>query len=297
MPCYNVAKYIRESIVSIINQSFKDWELIIIDDASTDNTIEIIEEINDKRLKLFRLNQNIGNYRARNFGICKAKGKYIAMFDADDISLPQRLQMQFDYLEKHKGVGAIGSNYNLIDEHGKIFSKIDRSCSYIDFQMTLLANNFMLQSTIFIRSHLLKKHNIKYDERFKYASDYYFVFHCAKFFRIFNINQTLVSYRLRSDGITGSKYYEQQKFASQIRKEIILYYLGSSMTSFEIDLVCVIVTNQKPRETKINFFEIERTLNKVLAINHERKVFPQHKLYNYLGQAVLNFLQKNQKQH
>jgi len=296
MPCYNVVGYVREAIASIIGQTFQDWELIVVDDGSTDGTVDAIRGFDDGRIRLFILPGNVGNYRARNFGIGKARGKYITMFDADDVSLAERLRVQYDFLEKRRDVGAIGSNYDLMDEQGKTLRTMYRSCTYTHFKTKLLADNYMLQSCIFLRSHLLKKHRIKYDERFTYASDYHFVFLCAKHFSIFNIDRVLVRYRLRNDGITGRKFPEQQKFAAQIRREIISHSFGPSMSVSEVDTVCMVLTGQKPPGTAANVSEIEAVLNKALEINVVKKTFPQYMLYDFLHAAVLVFFHGQKKQ-
>lgn len=94
MPCYNVEKYINEGIESVLNQTFTDFELIIIDDGSTDQTWSICNNYKDSRIKLHKLKTNKGNYFARNLGLMYSKGNFIAMLDADDSSHPKRLEIQ-----------------------------------------------------------------------------------------------------------------------------------------------------------------------------------------------------------
>lgn len=100
MPAYNAGRYIEESIQSVIHQTFKSWELIIIDDCSTDNTIQLVQQYvqRDRRIKLYRFKQNSGVALARNKGIALANGRYIAFLDSDDIWLPKKLTRQIEFM-------------------------------------------------------------------------------------------------------------------------------------------------------------------------------------------------------
>lgn len=122
MPVYNGQDYLAEAIKSILNQSFSDFEFIIIDDCSTDNSLEIAEYFlkQDNRIKITKLAKNIGIVGALNVGLNVAQGKYIARMDADDISVPERLEKQYSFLENHPEVGLVSSDVSVIDSSGKI---------------------------------------------------------------------------------------------------------------------------------------------------------------------------------
>lgn len=109
MPVYNCKQFIGNAIDSILSQTFPLFELIIINDASTDNSKKIIYSYKDERICLINNNSNIGNYPSRNKGIDISKGKYIATMDADGIAFPERLRIQYEYLEKNLEILAIGS--------------------------------------------------------------------------------------------------------------------------------------------------------------------------------------------
>src|SRR5690625_6791695 len=117
MPAYNEERYIAESIQSILNQTFQDFELIIVDDGSTDKTFEIASSFNDPRVKLYK-QQNSGPAAARNKALSLAKGKYIALQDADDRSKPERLEKQYDFLENNLDYIAVGTDADYIDKDG-----------------------------------------------------------------------------------------------------------------------------------------------------------------------------------
>lgn len=118
-PCYNSEKYIYETIKSVINQSYKNWEMIIIDDSSTDNTIDIVEKFsnNDKRIILIKSDKNRGAGYCRNLGIKKASGQYHAFIDSDDIWHKNKLHIQVNFMQKNN-IAFSYMSYNFIDERG-----------------------------------------------------------------------------------------------------------------------------------------------------------------------------------
>ncbi len=119
IPTYNTEKFIRETLQSVKNQTYSNWEMILVDDASTDQTVAIIEEFaqNDNRIKLFKLEKNSGNGFARNIALEKASGKYIAYLDADDLWFPEKLEKQIRFL-KTKNLPFTFSFYDCIDDDG-----------------------------------------------------------------------------------------------------------------------------------------------------------------------------------
>lgn len=146
LPCFNAASSIRSSVQSIIDQTFEDWELIIVDDASTDHSINIVTGIQDKRIKLLQLNKNSGYPVAMNEGIAQAKGKYIARMDADDVSAPTRLQEQLKALEFHPHASFCGVARYRITPGGKMYA--DRK-KYESFYLQETWDNLMLGNRIF----------------------------------------------------------------------------------------------------------------------------------------------------
>ena len=124
VPTYNTEKFIKLTIQSVQNQTYKNWEMILVDDASTDETIKIISELAkaDNRIKLFQLPNNSGNGFARNVALKKATGKYIAYLDADDLWFPMKLEKQIQFLKANK-LPFTFSFYDCIDEEGKTLNR------------------------------------------------------------------------------------------------------------------------------------------------------------------------------
>ena len=142
MPTFNSEKYISESINSIINQTYSSWELLISDDHSTDNTVEIVESYIklDSRIQLFQLSSNQGAGVARNHSIKHSKGKYIAFCDSDDLWKPNKLEIQIDFMKKNN-LAFSYSSYEIIDEQGRIKRYIKAS-KEISFKK-MLKNNYV----------------------------------------------------------------------------------------------------------------------------------------------------------
>ena len=106
IPVYNREKYIKECIDSVLNQTYQNFEIIIVDDGSTDKTVEIIESINDERIKLFK-NNHLGVSEATNFAFKQINGEYIALLDSDDTMISDRLEYQFNYMENNQNIDVI----------------------------------------------------------------------------------------------------------------------------------------------------------------------------------------------
>ena len=118
MPSYNTAPYIRETIQSVLDQAYQNWELIIVDDCSTDNTDEVVVSIKDERIKFFHNEKNSGAAVSRNRALREAKGRWIAFLDSDDLWMPEKLEKQISFMEKN-GYSFSYTNYEEIDVKGK----------------------------------------------------------------------------------------------------------------------------------------------------------------------------------
>ncbi|MCI8465867.1 MAG: glycosyltransferase family 2 protein [Lachnospiraceae bacterium] len=118
MPAYNGEKYIGEAIESVLNQTYGNLELIVVEDKSTDATPDLIRRYQDSRIRLYFNDRNQGIAYSTNLGIEKSRGKYIALLDDDDIALERRLEWQVDFLEKHEEIDVLGGRSALIDKDG-----------------------------------------------------------------------------------------------------------------------------------------------------------------------------------
>lgn len=205
-------RYVRESVESILNQTFSDFEFIIIDDGSTDKTLDVIRSINDHRIVLLSNKVNLGNYPSRNKGMQIAKGKFIAVMDGDDIAFPNRLQIQSAYMEEHQEVLAVGSEAKIIPTNKKRISPI----SYQDICISLLDNSYILHPSLLIRTATMKRMN-GYNEKYRYAADYDLICRLSINGAIECLPTVLMAYRHHSKQITSLYRAEQASFANEIR--------------------------------------------------------------------------------
>jgi glycosyltransferase involved in cell wall biosynthesis len=213
MSVYNGEKYLRYAINSIINQSFSDFEFIIINDASTDNTGKILGEYNDNRIVIINNEKNLGLTKSLNKGIAVAKGKYIARMDADDISMPERIEKQVGFMENHKDVAILGTDYYPIDEAGRrINAKLMRPISSTEIKRNLFKFNPFIHSSLMIRREVLKEVGY-YDERFKKAQDYELCLRILSKYEGYNLPEELIAFRIDKTKLSIKRAREQIYFA------------------------------------------------------------------------------------
>jgi glycosyltransferase involved in cell wall biosynthesis len=192
MSVYNGERFLNNAIDSILNQTFSDFEFIIIDDASTDRTAEILKTYSDPRIRIMKNNQNQGLTKSMNKELTLARGIYIARMDADDISLPNRLATQLRFLDNNPEFALIGSSAYLIDENNITIGTQREICN-ITFS-DLLSQNHFIHGSIMMRKSVLD--NVGgYNERLPYAQDYDLWLRISKKHKVGNMLQRL--YRLR----------------------------------------------------------------------------------------------------
>lgn len=217
MTVFNHEKFVKTSIKSILSQNYKNFELIVVNNGSSDQSGNIIKKIRDRRIKKFFLKKNIGRTKCLNYGLKKCKGKYVAIQDSDDISKKNRLKKQINFLENNSEIPLVASLYNLIDETDKkIQRKINSKTQNIKEEMFI--NNLVAHSTVMYRRSLLSKIGV-YPKNFYYAQDYAFYLKVLKFFPIRILNDRLVD--LRSNH-KNSETFRLNKSFTILREEINL---------------------------------------------------------------------------
>ena len=215
MAVYNTAEYVREGIDSILNQSFEDFEFIIINDGSTDNLLEIIETFDDPRIILIN-QRNQGRAVALNNGIIQAKSNIIARFDADDISYSDRLEIQFNYMESNPNCIALGSNADVIDKDGNYIYRSNQPLSSHRLKSGLpLRTPFIHPSTVFRRDIFLKAG--KYPDII--IEDLLLFNKMASLGDFSNIEQPLIKYRISPSACT-----RRSKETNKILRKIVVHF-------------------------------------------------------------------------
>jgi glycosyltransferase involved in cell wall biosynthesis len=204
MPAYNSANTIAQSIKSVLNQTHKDFEFIIVNDGSTDNTEEIILSFDDSRIKYFKT-EHKGTSAAMNFGIAKAQYKWIARIDSDDLNIPTRLETQINFLNENPGIDILSSRSIYFNEKGKILFFIHPAVLHKDIVKTLDLHNPVNQSGLIFRKSILKKE--KYNEKLQFNEDFELMHRIKESVKFHNIPEYLVYTRLSE----GSKSFFHRK--------------------------------------------------------------------------------------
>ena len=230
MSVFNGERFLRQAIDSILKQTFKDFEFIIINDGSLDNSANIVRSFKDSRIILINEVQNKGLTHRLNHGLSLAHGKYIARMDADDISLPTRFEKQFNFLESHQDIGFLGTNGFYIDEAGKKQNSFMHYEKDLNIRWGILFNSQFIHSSIMFRRSLLPLSG-KYREDQKYAQDYEFISRCLRHTGGANLMEKLVLWRKTSRNISTQKNAEQQKFGTQTAMSNINLLFGNDFVT------------------------------------------------------------------
>ena len=195
MSVYNGARYLRQAVDSILNQSFSDFEFIIIDDGSTDDSMAIINTYQDTRIRLVENVGNLGLPTSLNRGIREAKGKYIARQDADDVSLPARLEEKLHYTEQTVDRAVVGSGWEYIDIYGDRFGQVAIASDHSEIMKDLIPNKLKFpHGCYFMRKEALEAIG-GYDERFFYTQDYDLLLRMSKEFKLGAVSSVLYQFR------------------------------------------------------------------------------------------------------
>lgn len=301
MPVFNSEKYIREAIDSILSQTFTDFEFIIIDDASTDSTMDIIQSYVDKRIMVIHNSINLGNYASRNIGLKKAKGKYIAVMDADDQAFPDRFIIQYKYMEENPDVLVCGSRFYINN------CVVEKPLTYEDIQIALLQDNCFLHSSLFIRKEVISDIG-GYNEEYYYSSDYDLLCNISLVGRIVNLPDILMRYRTHTEQISHKYNFLQKYYANRIRESYkksiferiplvtICVLLDIVSEDYENNFYCVLKNLLQLPFVQINLLEIGKkrhffdTQNKRI---HYSYVYDENKRYN--KSHYINLLLKNSR--
>lgn len=208
MPVYNAENYLLQAVESICSQSYKDFEFIIIDDGSSDGSLEILRKFseNDNRIKLHS-RPNKGLISTLNEGLSYCKGEYIARMDADDISLPNRLGAQVEYMQNHPDCVAVGSGVLLIDPEGEVLCSYPLLLTHQEIDnanLSLIGGSAIVHPSVMFRSSIIVGIG-GYRGKYLHAEDIDLFLRLAEVGEIANINNNLLKYRMHLDSVGYSQ--------------------------------------------------------------------------------------------
>lgn len=217
IPCYNTEKYLRMAIQSVLNQSYKNWELLILDDGSTDKTVEIAKEFMDERITIVCDGKNKGLPERLNESVSWAKGKYYARMDADDIMHYNRIKMQVDYLETHSDIDVLGTSIYTIDNENKLCGVLfyNESNSVRDGIFPVLSHPTIMGKLEWFKLN-------QYDVTMRRAQDKELWLRTRTYSKFFNLSIPLLYYREMGiptfNKYCRSKWFELTKLYCHSRK-------------------------------------------------------------------------------
>ena len=251
LPMFNAASFIEASVKSILWQTFPFFELIIIDDCSSDNSVQIVKSLKDSRIILVEKEQNTGYTDSLNYALKKAKGKYIARMDADDISFPDRFEIQVAFLNTNPEVILCGSWFEVLDtlviiKHPELHNEIS---------LALLDYCSIGHPTVMFRRDVFLKHNLWYDKEMEPAEDYNLWVRAMRFGKFQNIPKVLLKYRVHKKQISLIRRLTQDEHSCSAKK----FHLGLLYKNIK-----PLVDITAPMDFKVNFKTQKLYINQYL---------------------------------
>jgi glycosyltransferase involved in cell wall biosynthesis len=230
MTAFNAGRFVRSAVESVLGQTLADFELLVVDDASTDDTLAVLESMTDSRLQVFRNVDNVGPFASANFALDHARGAFIARLDADDLCEPERFLEQVHHLERHPDVGLLGTAAKLIAEDGSEMGLRPAVRTDLGVRWAALFSSPFTHSTVMWRRSEFERAELRYQSSWPIAGDYELWSRALDRVRGENLDAPLVRYRMWAGGITG------QSRSDQLRRhdEISLQRVARELPRFQI---------------------------------------------------------------
>lgn len=274
MPVYNGASFLKDAVESILSQSFENFEFIIIDDCSTDESLEIISQFKDSRITLIKNSNNWGIAHSRNIGIKKSTGNLIAFMDNDDLSTKNRLLKQRDFMLKNPSVDICGTRLKVIDEYGSCIAvgKTKQKDEILKIGL-FLGETSIAQTSIILRQKFLKEYNLFYDTRYTCAEDYDFLCRCSLFAKVHNLEEELVYYRIHPNSTSSQKREKQKSEARSALKQ----YLSLLKIPFDKNELRIHYQLSLPYKRTVPLASLKKWLEQLKSYN---------RIYNWYSTAL-----------
>lgn len=225
---YNGERFLRAAIESILGQTFGEFEYWVVNDCSTDGSRQIVESyLRDPRVRLLNTERNIGPYAAANMALVRARGKYVARMDADDLSLPHRLATQVEFLDNHPDVGLVGAGFQGIDEDGKpaLPPRQNRRAGW-ELRWILLFWNCITHSTVMFRHDVARQ--LGYYASWRYAQDHDLWSRMSFVTELAEIEGICTAYRFTSGGLSATQVAAQRAASEEVSRRALAHVLRRS---------------------------------------------------------------------
>jgi glycosyltransferase involved in cell wall biosynthesis len=280
MPVYNAESYLKDSIQSILNQSLNDFEFIIINDCSTDRSGEIIKSFSDNRIRYFENTENLKLIQCLNFGISVANGKYIARMDADDISMPNRFQKQFEVMENNPKIDICGTSIQYFNESERLKKWIVPEKDH-NIKLKMLFGSQFAHPTVFIKKSFLDKHKLVYSDNALHVEDYEFWIRCCGLGAYFyNITDVMLLYRKSENSVSHKYKYLQQKNNLLCQKKYFESFIERNISENE----CEFQKNSSKSDSYSDKYvpRCIAMIREICKINEKKNIYSQDDLIIHL---------------
>lgn len=288
MPMYNSEKYILAAVNSILNQTFSNFEFIIIDDASTDNSVEIIKSYKDPRIKLIVKPQNTGYTNSLNMGLKLATGKYIARMDSDDICVLNRFEKQVAFMESNKDVAVCGSWFTCIGTNEIIKHPVTHDA----IKVAMLNYCAIGHPTVLMRKDFFKEQQLVYNTEMEPAEDYDLWCRTLSIGKLANLPEVLLYYRLHTQQVSNIKNLKQQESSNKI----CIYLLKQLKEDINYNIFHLQENIKNLNTYNLSLLDQLEILDSINKINAQKKVFNTLIFNEFIIKSkqnlVLNFLTK-----
>ena len=291
IPVYNKREYIKETVNSVLNQDFGSFEIIVVDDGSTDDSLEVVKSISDPRLQIFS-QSNSGVERSRNFGFSKSVGPFVVFLDADDLMSSNRLRKQVDLFNATKDLVLVGTWASVIDHSGEMIGSIRPPTSNAALKLAHLFRNQFVSSSVMIKRSVIENGVVFNESRGKrFAEDYDLWLRLAQKGQVSNIPENLTAYRRlnasRSQSIDRSLLESARDISAEwLRLNTRRFESVSSARSFVMSINglddlspsvgCNVKTSLQTYKMLIHDLQMS---NRPESSDEHRKVMNQHKLH------------------
>jgi glycosyltransferase involved in cell wall biosynthesis len=250
LPVYNSEKYISEAIQSVLDQTYSNFELLVFDDGSTDNTLSIINDFQDDRIKIFTSDKNYGIVHQLNKGIDNSNGQYIARMDADDISYPDRFQKQIDCLNTNPHIDVMGTFAKKIGEDAGLIEYKYNKPEQISFLLNFYC--YMLHPTVMMRKRIFSK--CKYSSDYPLAEDYGLWCQINNGSNLYILDEVLLDYRIHNEQTNKSDKRLKVQYDSVLKVKKDIKFNG---------LFCNFIFTDELNKASTNYFVKNESLNQL----------------------------------
>jgi glycosyltransferase involved in cell wall biosynthesis len=270
MPNYNNAPYLKECIDSIINQTYQNFNVVIVDDGSTDDSINIIEEYQDQRIKVIKKTKNSGIIDTLNIGLKAIDSQYIVRMDGDDIMHPKRLETLINYMDNHPDIGVCGS---AIKHFGISEDVIKYPENPLINHANLIFKHSIGHASVIIRNNILQNHNISYSDGYKYMEDYKLFYDLSRVTKMTSIPDVLYFYRREE----YNNFKHQDIIKIGLKK---MYQNVLAKLEIEPDDTTLNIHYELGRFHNFSFsmYDYKKHLNLLIQQNEQKKIFPHSEL-------------------